>query len=550
MSDKQDPQDPKQDKTPGTSLLGDILERANENQDSGLDPLDELDPFVNIDDEDDLNEGEPDPEPASATTRESEPQKPEESVAKGSDDSHGGSEEKKSNIIDLASGKIRESQQTAENPLLTNDVRDDAAMLRRMSANGPVITGQEASLVQFNSKTGRIEPVDSDAAATLKAMGDSADLYISRPPQSQLSPMAFNPETFSLEKNLTKKVRDFPKATEAQEGMANILPPATAEDRVKRMTNQVADEDRKAQRDVGDNPESRQERQPEEENQPHLNPGAMLLNGVGQSISSLFSMIKKFLEWAVKKISAGAAVASATVAKTFSGLRSKETQPKQTGEESFVAPSAAATQYAQNSQDAGNKLKEQVEGRKQNLHAQAMNTTEGYRNTMTSQVKTIGEALGVHRAGSTLIRSGEEYNQRLSAATPNEKARVASAQKAISEQSEHFRDKLESVIQHRDMNLIPMADRQEILSSMHQSVNQPIKLTKMEQAVLKHGNTANAGKTGSMEETVKQALKQANTSVREATEKLKNQQAIESVNHAVAETETGDASLSRTASLH
>ncbi len=546
MSD--DNKDPNQEDKAGNSLLGKLLEGAEDRQGEDPHSFDDLDDLLEL--EDDLA-GNPEPETPSVEAPAKEEKAPEqgqegapELKAEEAEEKEGASpeakaagesaeEQKGADIIDMATRKSTPTTKPGETPFLVTGVADDAAMLRKMSSNAPLITGKDASLVQFNGKTGRIEPVDNEAAATLKALGDNADLYVSRPPSTQQTPMTYNPESFSLDGNPRKNPRPLPTPGHVKDGLSDIqiAPPTSAEDRLKRVTGQDAEANKDKKGLPGHEDQGQKNKEPEQP--PTLTAGAMLIGGVGRGIASLFSLFKRFVAWTMQKLGAIADRTGAAVSSTFKGLKSMadnrwgaSTKPP------LNMPEMSSTQRAGSAQEAGTNLKQQVEARKQNLQKQAMETTQDYRKSMESQVKTIGESLGVHKAGSTLIRSKEDYDQRFNSATPNEKTTIANAQKAIAEQSEHFRDKLESVIKHRDMNLIPMADREDILSTMQQSVSQPMKLTKMEQAALEHGANPYIKGGESTTETIQDSMKQAHRSIQEATEQLKSQQAIEGTRQA------------------
>ena len=67
---------------------------------------------------------------------------------------------------------------------------------------------------------------------------------------------------------------------------------------------------------------------------------------------------------------------------------------------------------------------------------------------------------------------------------------------------------------------------------MQQSVSQPMKLTKMEQAALEHGANPYIKGGKSTTETIQDAVKQAQRSIQDASKQLKSQQAIEGTRQA------------------
>lgn len=540
MSD--DNKDPNQEGKTGNSVLGKLLDGAEDRQGEDPHSFHDLDDLLELED---ALISDPEPETSNVEAPAKEEKAPEQGQEEASEskavDKERASpetkaagepvvEQKGADIIDMATRKSTPTTNPGETPSLVTAAADDAAMLRRMSSSAPLITGKDASLVQFNGKTGRIEPVDNDAAATLKALGDNADLYVSRPPSTVQTPMTYNPESFSLDGNPTKKVRPLPTQAQTRDGLSDIkvLPSTSAEDQLKRATGQDAEANKDKRSLPGHEGQDQDQKNKEPKQPPTLTAGAMLIGGVGQGIATLYSLLKRFIAWTMQKLGAIADRTGTAVSKTVNGLKSRVDNRRGASEETRInAPEMSSTQRAGTAEEAGTNLIQQIEARKQNLHKQADNTSQAYRKTMEFEIKTIGEALGVHKAGSTLIRSKEDYEQRLNAATPSDKTQVANAQKTIAEQSEHFRDKVETVIAHRDMNLIPMADREAILNNMQKAVSQPMQLTKMERAALEHGANPYIKGGKSTTETIQDAVKQAQRSIQDASMQLKSQQAIE-----------------------
>lgn len=421
-------------------------------------------------------------------------------------------------IIDIANRKNPDLK-LVSNPELTNDVREDAQRLREMCANCPTIVGRDAELVKFDISNNRLTPRDSDAAATLKMLGDQADIGVSTPPSMLVTPVRYNADRQSLEKNPTKKVRPLPTREQLRNSeIRKVDLPDPLMNKIHRSSGQPTTEGGERPRDPRTEQNTQQSRTP-----PEMTAGALVLASMGRSIGAAFSAIGRFFKRLWSGLSGAAASTADHIRSKFASSNADSQCPSQ-----YLGSSSAPQdghQAPTTGREAGASVLDQVNSRRDKLVAEAHGVTNGYHTDVQNQAKEIGEALGVHKVGASIIRSSDDYEKMYNGLSPDNKSRVTDAQKRLSRRSEHLRDQVESVVQHRDMALLPLEDRLQILDQMGSNLSKPYQLTKMEAAALQHGADPYSGNESSMK-TIQEATQRANGSLKEAREGIENQQAI------------------------